>query len=233
MLIIAGDVDAAQALELAQRHYGPIPANPDLPPRARPQEPPQHAERRLTLRDARVGQPYVSRLYLAPSRQAGDQREAAAFQVLAGLLGGSAQTSVLERRLTYDEGVSLSAWAGYMGTAVDHGVFSLGIMPAPGVDMQEAEDALDRALADFIENGVDMEQLERVRMMLRAAVIYEQDNATSRARTIGADLATGLTLEDSQSWIDILQDITPDEILAAARQLDRRASVTGWLMGEE
>ncbi|WP_333827138.1 M16 family metallopeptidase [Pararhodobacter sp.] len=233
VLIIAGDVDAAQALELAQRHYGPIPANPDLPPRARPQEPPQHAERRLTLRDARVGQPYVSRLYLAPSRQAGDQREAAAFQVLAGLLGGSAQTSVLERRLTYDEGVSLSAWAGYMGTAVDHGVFSLGIMPAPGVDMQEAEDALDRALADFIENGVDMEQLERVRMMLRAAVIYEQDNATSRARTIGADLATGLTLEDSQSWIDILQDITPDEILAAARQLDRRASVTGWLMGEE
>lgn len=233
VLIIAGDVDASHALELAQRHYGPIPANADLSPRIRPQEPPQHAERRLTLRDARVGQPYVSRLYLAPNRRSGDQREAAAFQVLAGLLGGSPQTSVLERRLTYDEGVSLSAWAGYMGTSVDHGVFSLGIMPAPGVEMQEAEDALDRALAEFIENGVDADQLERVRMMLRAATIYEQDSATARARTIGADLSTGLTLEDSQSWINLLQDISPDEILAAARQLDRRASVTGWLMGEE
>lgn len=233
ILIIAGDVNADHALELAQRHYGPIPSNADLPPRARPQEPPQHAERRLTLRDARVGQPYVSRLYLAPNRRAGDQREAAAFQVLAGLLGGSSQTSVLERRLTYDEGVALSAWAGYMGTAVDQGVFSLGIMPAPGVDMQEAEDALDRALADFIETGVDLDQLERVRMMLRAATIYEQDSVTARARTIGADLSTGLTLADSESWIEVLQDVTPDEILAAARQLDRRASVTGWLMGEE
>jgi len=233
VLLIAGDVEAARALELAERHYGPIPANPDLPARARPLEPPQHAERRLTLRDSRVGQPYVSRLYLAPNRRPGDQREAAAFQVLAGLLGGSAQTSVLERRLTYDEGVSLSAWAGYMGTGVDHGVFSLGIMPAPGVEMQEAEDALDRALADFIENGVDMDQLERVRMQLRAATIYEQDSATARARTIGADLSTGLTLADSQSWIEILQDIRPDEILTAARALDRRAAVTGWLMGDE
>lgn len=233
VLIIAGDVDAATALELAERHYGPIPANPDLPPRARPQEPPQHAERRLTLRDARVGQPYVSRMYLAPNRRPGDQREAAAFQVLAGLLGGSPQTSVLERRLTYDEGVSLSAWAGYMGTAVDQGVFSLGIMPAPGIEMQEAEDALDRVLADFIENGVDMDQLERVRMQLRAATIYEQDSATARARTIGADLSVGLTLADSESWIDILQEITPDEIVDAARRLDRRAAVTGWLMGEE
>ncbi|MCC5970451.1 MAG: insulinase family protein [Pararhodobacter sp.] len=233
VLVIAGDVDADHALELAQRHYGPIPANADLPPRTRPQEPPHHAERRLTLRDARVGQPYVNRMYLAPNRRSGDQREAAAFQVLAGLLGGSAQTSVLERRLTYDEGVSLSAWAGYMGTSLDHGVFSLGVMPAPGVDMQEAEDALDRVLAEFIENGVDMDQLERVRMQLRAALIYEQDSATARARTIGAALTTGLTLDDSEGWIDILQDITPDEILAAARQLDRRASVTGWLMGEE
>jgi len=233
VLIIAGDVDAATALELAERHYGPIPANPDLPPRTRPLEPPQHAERRLLLRDARVGQPYVNRIYLAPNRRAGDQREAAAFQVLAALLGGSAQTSVLERRLTYDQGISLSAWAGYMGTAVDHGTFSLGIMPAPGVGMQQAEDALDRVLTEFIETGVDMDQLERVRMQLRAATIYEQDNAASRARTIGAALTTGLTLADSEGWIDILQDITPDEILAAARQLDRRASVTGWLMGEE
>ncbi len=233
ILIIAGDVDAGHALELAQRHYGSIPANADLPLRSRPQEPPHHAERRMVLRDSRVGQPYVSRLYLAPNRRAGDQREAAAFQVLAGLLGGSPQTSVLERRLTYDEGISLSTWAGYMGTAVDSGVFSLGIMPAADVSMQEAEDAMDRTLADFIENGVDMDQLERVRMMLRAAVIYEQDNATSRARTIGADLSVGLTLEDSERWNEILQEITAEEILAAARQLDRRASVTGWLMGEE
>ncbi|KPQ07300.1 MAG: zinc protease [Rhodobacteraceae bacterium HLUCCA12] len=233
VLVVAGDVDADEVRDLAERHYGAIPANPDLDERVRPLEPTQQAERRLILRDGRVGQPYVNRMYLAPNRRPGDQREAAAYQVLAALLGGSAQTSVLERRLTYDEGVALSAWAGYSGTALDHGVFVLGIAPAQDVGMQEAEDALDDAFAEFLETGVDMDQLERVRMQLRAAEIYERDDVAARARTIGADLATGLTLADSEAWIEVLQDITPDEILAAARDLDRRASVTGWLMGED
>lgn len=233
VLVVAGDVDAADVLAMAERHYGPIPPNPDLPPRLRPLEPPHFAERRLILRDARVGQPYVNRLYLAPSRRPGDQREAAAFRVLAALLGGSAQTSVLERRLTYEQGISLSAWAGYNGNGLDHGTFSLGVTPAPGITMEAAEAALDQALAEFIEEGVDMAQLERVHMQLRAAAIYELDDASARARRIGADLSTGLTLEDSESWLDVLQAVRADEVLAAARALDRRHSVTGWLLGEE
>lgn len=230
ILVVAGDVAAADVLAMAQRHFGPIPAA-GTPPRVRPTEPPQYAERRLIMRDARVGQPYVNRLYLAPTRRPGDQRQAAAFQVLAALLGGSSQTSVLERRLTYDEGVSISAWAGYSGLAVDHGTFSLGIMPVEGVTLQQAEDALDRVLADFIANGVDADQLARVRMQIRAEAIYELDDAGDRAQGVGSALAVGLTLDDYNAWLDDLAAVTEAEIIAAARQLDRRASVTGWLMG--
>lgn len=230
ILVVAGDVAAADVLAMAQRHFGPIPAA-GTPPRVRPTEPPQQAERRLIMRDARVGQPYVNRLYLAPTRRPGDQRQAAAFQVLAALLGGSSQTSVLERRLTYDEGVSISAWAGYSGLALDHGTFSLGIMPVEGVSLQQAEDALDRVLADFIETGVDAEQLARVRMQIRAEAIYELDDAGDRARGVGMALSVGLTLDDYTAWLDDLAAVTEAEIIAAARQLDRRASVTGWLMG--
>ncbi|WP_323035221.1 pitrilysin family protein [Pararhodobacter sp.] len=232
-LVVAGDVNADEVLDLARQYYGPIPAVADLPDRARPLEPPQLAERRVIMRDGRVGQPYVNRLYLAPVRRTGDQREAAAFEMLSALLGGSAQTSVLERRLTYDEGVSLVTWAGYSGTGLDNGTFSLGIMPAQGVSLQEAEDALDRVLAEFIETGVDAEQLERVRMQVRAQSIYQEDNTESRANSIGSDLTVGLTLADSESWIDVLQSVTPEEIINAARSLDRRSSVTGWLMGED
>lgn len=230
ILVIAGDVAAADALAMAQRHFGAIPAA-GTSPRLRPTEPPQQAERRLVMQDARVGQPYVNRLYLVPPRRSGDQRHAAAFQVLAALLGGSSQTSVLERRLTYDEGVSITAWAGYSGLALDHGTFSLGIMPVNGVTLQQAEDALDRVLAEFLETGVDDEQLERVRMQIRAEAIYELDDAAARVRGIGAALSVGLTLQDQAEWLEVLGAVTEAEILAAARQLDRRASVTGWLMG--
>ena len=233
ILVVAGDVTLDGVRALAEENFGPIPAVADLPPRFRPQEPPQHAERRVIMHDARVGQPYVSRQYLAPARRSGDQAEAAAFQFLAALLGGSPQTSVLETRLTYDEGISLTAWAGYNGDALDSGTFSLGIMPAEGVGMQQAEDAMDRVLADFIANGVDLEQFERVRTELRSAAIYDLDDTEGRANYIGSDLALGLTLQDSEDWLNEMIAVTPEQVIAAARALDRRSSVTGWLMGED
>lgn len=233
ILIVAGDVDTEAVRALAEEHYGPIPANPDIGPVARPMEPPHFAERRLIMRDGRVAQPFLNRVYLAPVRRAGDQAEAAAFQMLAALLGGSAQTSVLERALTHDRGIALSAWAGFNGNARDHGTFSLGVTPRPGTSLDEAEAALDEVLTEFIETGVDAEQFERVQMQIRAAAIYELDDAGARARTIGADLSVGLTLDDSLGWLETLLDVTPEQVVAAAQALDRNASVTGWLMGEE
>lgn len=232
VLILAGDIGADTARELAERHYGPIPANPDITPRERRAEPPQLAERRLILRDERVAQPSVNRLYLAPTRRAGDQREAAAMQVMAALLGGT-RTSVLDRRLVHEDEIALSVWASYSGTALDHGTFSLGAVPAEGVSLAEVEAALDSVLAEFIESGIDAEQLERVRRQLRAWAIYELDEAQSRARSVGAALTTGLGLVDVTGWIETLLSIEEDEIMAAARALDRRASVTGWLTSEE
>lgn len=233
VLVVAGDVDADEVRAMAERHYGPVPANPEATARARPLEPPHHAERRLVMRDRRVAQPFINRIYLAPVRRAGDQAEAAALQMLAALLGGSPQTSVLERTLTHEQGISLSAWAGYNGTARDHGTFTVGLMPAPGVALDEAEAALDATLAAFIDEGVDAEQFERVRRQVRAAAIFELDDAAARARTIGADLSVGLTLADSVGWIEALLAVTPEQVIDAARALDRRASVTGWLKGKD
>jgi hypothetical protein len=185
------------------------------------------------MRDGRVAQPFLNRIYLAPIRQSGDQAEAAAFRMLAALLGGSSQTSVLERTLTHDQGISLSAWAGYNGTARDHGTFSLGLTPAPGTTLEEAEEALDAVLAEFIEDGVDAEQFERVQMQVRAAAIYELDDAVrprprDRRRPLGRADAGGFAGLDRGAAAGDAR-----EVIAAAHALDRRASVTGWLMGEE
>ena len=103
VLIVAGDVTPDEVRRLAQEHYGPIPANPDITARARPQEPPQIADRRVIYEDERVANPYVARTYLTPAREPGDQRRAAALTMLAEILGGSGQTSVLARQLQVEE----------------------------------------------------------------------------------------------------------------------------------
>ena len=228
ILVIAGDVDTDAAIALAQDHYGPIPANPDVTLAPRPKEPPHLAERRLVFEDPRVGTPIVSRVHLAPIRRAGDQSEAAALQMLAAVLGGSSTTSVLNRKLNFEQGIALQAWASYSGTARDYGTFSVGLAPVEGVTLAEAEAAMDQAIADFIRDGVDLDQFDRVRRQIRASEIYALDNAQGRARQYGVGLSVGLTIADIDGWIAALDAVTPEQVMQAATLLlDRRSAVTG------
>src|SRR6056297_3702010 len=118
ILIVAGDVTRDEVEVLAKEHYGPLPANPDLEERARPTEPLQTAERRMIFRDPRVAQPYVTRRYLAPSRDSGAQEEAAALTLLAEVLSGG-QTSVLTRDLQFETETAVYTDAFYDSTTLD------------------------------------------------------------------------------------------------------------------
>ncbi|MTJ05076.1 MAG: insulinase family protein [Sediminimonas qiaohouensis] len=233
ILVVAGDVTPDEVRTLAQKHYGALPANPDLEPRSRPQEPPQTAERRLVMRDARVGTPYLSRSYLAPERDSGAQEKAAALSLLSDLLGGG-QTSVLAEKLQFDASVAVHTAAYYSGTSLDDTTFDLIIVPADGVSLQQAEEALDSALAEFMSDGVDAQELERIKLQARASQIYARDNVQRLARRYGGALTQGLTVEDVQAWPDIIQSVTADDIMAAARDvLNKRHAVTGYLDKEE
>ncbi|WP_170401122.1 M16 family metallopeptidase [Ruegeria arenilitoris] len=233
ILVVTGDVEPDAVKALAEQYYGVIPANPDLPERVRSQEPPQTSERRLTFKDARVSQPYVQRSYLAPERDPGEQQKAAALFLLAELLGGST-TSYLNEKLQFEQQMVVYAGAFYRGVSLDDTTFDLLVVPAQGVSLQEAEDAMDQAVADFITEGVNEEDLDRIKMQLRAAQTYARDNVDGIGNRYGRALTSGLTVEDVQAWPDILQAVTGDEIIAAAREvLQPEASVTGWLMRDD
>ena len=230
IVVVAGDVTPDEALKLAETHYGPLEPSTTITPRARPAEPPQLAERRLVLTDERVAEPYVVRSYLAAERNPGDQRKAAALTLLAELLGGSPTTSVFARELQFNRGIATWSSAFYDGTTVDAATFGLYIMPAPGTSLSDAEAALDEVIAGFLKDGVDPDALARIKTQVRAATIYGRDDAGAQARMYGQALAVGLSVQDVQDWPDLLQSITPDEIMAAATEVfDRNRAVTGWL----
>jgi zinc protease len=230
VLIVAGDVAPDEVRALAETHFGPIPANPDLAVRARPSEPPQRAERRLAYEDARVAQPYVMRSYLAPERDPGDQAEAAALVFLAELLGGSGPTSLMGRTLQFKEKTALYTSAFYEGISLDDTTFSLIVMPVPDRSLEEAEADMDRMIATFLAEGVDVAAFERLKMQLTAQEVFRKDNLQDLARRYGEALTSGLTVEDAQAWPEVLQAVTPEDVMAAAERLfDRRHAVTGYL----
>ncbi|MBU3029155.1 M16 family metallopeptidase [Paracoccus marinaquae] len=230
VLILAGDVTPEKARELAETYYGQLPARGEAAPRIRPQEPVQRASRRMQMQDARVAQPTLIRSHIATERNPGDQEPAAALTVLAELLGGSMQTSVLGRELALP-GKAIWVNAGYDGLAVDPTTFTLSMVPAEGITPEQAEALLDQALAKFVQAGPDAADLDRVKTRIRAARIYARDSAHGRAYDYGQGLATGLTIEDVNDWPDILAQVTAEDVRAAARDLlADTATVTGWLL---
>lgn len=233
ILVVAGDVTPDEVRRLAEQYYGAIPANPDLPERARAQEPDQMAERRMVFEDPRVAQPYVARSYLAPERDSGAQETAAALTMLAEILGGGT-TSVMAEKLQFDEQIAVQTGAWYGGMSLDDTTFNVYVVPTAGVTLQDAEDAMDQVIADFMKGGIDAEQLDRIKMQIRASLIYEQDNVSSIANEYGRALSQGLTVEDVQAWPDILQAVTEEDIMAAAADVfNRKNAVTGWLRAPE
>jgi len=230
ILVVAGDVVPADVLALANKHYGPLAPTVDLPERARTIEPPQRAERRMTYVDPRVSQPYVIRSYLAPERNKDDQKQAAAMTMLAELLGGNGATSVLGNKLQFETQKAIYTSAFYDGMSLDKTTFGLVIVPSEGVSLAEGEALLDTAISEFIDEGVDAEQFARIKMQLRASLIYEKDNVQALANLYGSALTSGLTISDVQAWPQILQDVTVEDVIAAAASLqDKKLAVTGWL----
>jgi len=234
ILVVAGDVKPQDVLAMAKQHYGPIAPSDKIKPRLRPTEPPQLAERRLVLADERVAQPYVIRTYLAPERNPGDQRKAAALKLLAELLGGNSTTSVFARALQFDTQQAVYTAAFYDGTSLDQDTFGMVIVPAAGLGLPDAERAMDAVVAKFLKDGVNSEDFARIKAQLRASEIYGRDDVQGLAQDYGSGLTIGLSIKDIQDWPGILQSVTAEEVMAAAREvLNRHNAVTGYLTTEE
>jgi zinc protease len=230
ILVVAGDVTADEVKTLAEETYGKVERVVEVPARERPQEPVQEAARTVTLADPRVTQPSLRRAYLAPSAHTAEPGESEALDVLASILG-SGSDSRLYQTLVIDKDIALGVGAGYDGTALDYSPFQVSVTPKPGTTLPQIEAAMDAVLAAVIDKGVTAEELERCKNRLIADAIYAQDNQATLARWFGAALATGSTVEQVLGWPDRVRQVTADSVRAAARRyLDKRRSVTGYLI---
>jgi zinc protease len=233
ILVVAGDVTAEEVKTLAQLTYGKIEPRSEIGPRIRPQEPKPLAARRVTLADPRVAQPSLQRSYLAPSETTAAKGESEALDVLVHVLARGS-TSRLYQRLVVEKGVAASVNGWYQDTALDESHFALYATPRTGITLPQLESALDGELDDVIAHGVTADELARAKSRMVADMVYAQDSQTMLARIYGAALATGSSVEKVLNWTDRILAVTPEAVHAAAqRWLDKRASVTGYLVQQQ
>ncbi len=229
VLVVAGDVDATDAIGLAEKYYGPIPARGEVPKRFRPREPEPRAQRLVTLVDEKVEQPTHQSVFLVPSYRSAAGGEAEALEVLAHLLGGG-QTSLLFKSLVMDGKLAVSAGAHYQGTAVDDTRFYVFAVPAKDVSLAAIDAAIDAVIARVAAQGVTEPELRRAKTRLVAEAVYAQDSQAALAHWYGASLAAGISLESVAQWPERIEAVKPDDVRKAALWLDKRRSVTGFLL---
>jgi len=231
ILVLAGDVEAKDVIARAEKWYGPVPARGEPPKRFRPHEPEPRARRLVTLFDKKVEQPSHQGVFLVPSYKSAAPGEAEALEVLAHLLGGG-QTSLLFKALVMDGKLAVSAGAHYQGTAVDDTRFYVFAVPAHGVDLATIDAAIDAVIAGAAQ-GIQEADVRRAKTRLVAEAVYAQDNQATLAHWYGASLAVGLGLEDIGQWPARIEAVTHGDVKKAALWLDKRRSVTGFLLPAE
>jgi zinc protease len=75
--------------------------------------------------------------------------------------------------------------------------------------------------------------VERATSRLIAESVYAKDNQATMARWYGAALTSGGSVDRVQSWPERIRAVKPEAVHVAAKTyLDKRRSVTGYLVKE-
>ena len=164
VLVIAGDVRAADVKARVEHYFGHIPAGPPLT-RQNEWIPELAGTHRLTMQD-RVPQ---ARLYKAWTMPRYGTLESNRLDLVAGILS-EGKTSRLYKRLVYDERIAsdVSAFAFPLEIA---GIFGIIATALPGHTLAELDTAIEEEIATFLEEGPSDAELERMVTSRRAGFI--------------------------------------------------------------
>jgi zinc protease len=217
-VVVAGDVDPAQVVRLAERYYGSLPARA-VPPRKPRTEPPQAGLRRVEHK-APAEQSYVSLSFKVPQLRSFEPSpeadDALALTVLAAVLDGYSGAR-LDRALTQGaDRVADSAGAGNGLWGRGPQLFTLDGVPAPGKTPEQVEAALRAEVARVAKEGVSESELQRVKTRWIAAEVYKRDSVFSQANELGTYWAWGLPLDSAERLMERLKAVTAQQVQAVA-----------------
>ncbi|HYD58337.1 MAG TPA: pitrilysin family protein [Burkholderiales bacterium] len=184
LLIIAGRLDEKLALQLVEKHFGPL-QKPGPPlPALYTQEPTQDGERSIVLR--RVGDTQlVQALYRAP---AGGHPDYPAVDILVKVLG-DVPNGRLHRALV-QTGIVSSAWGAERGLHDPGFIYFGATLPRDG-DIQKARAALLDTVEGVKAEAITAEEVERARTALLNDFEKAQVETASFVRALSEFEATG------------------------------------------
>ncbi len=169
-LAIAGDVDVEEALDLAARYFGDMPAG--ALPEAIPPAPARALPARRMIED-RVELPRLYLGWLTPAMYADGDAD---LDLLADVLAAG-KASRLYRALVYEQRIATDV-AASQGSRELGSSFQIVATAVPGIDLGAIERAIHRELDRVRDAGVSSDEFARTRALTETAFV-------SRLQTVG------------------------------------------------
>ena len=221
VLVIAGDVTAAQARPLVEKYFGSIPAGPVNHP-AMAGVPTLAKAKSIAMKD-HVATTIIQRYWAVPGLL---DKRLAAIDIGGSVLGGLA-SSRLDKIMVRDEKLAVAVTA-QLTPLQRAGIFSVAAYVRPGADPAAVAKRLDQVLADYVAKGPTADEVER-------AVMSEVSGRIRGLEQVGGFGGKAVSLAEGQTYAhdsDFYQKtlasyaaITPAAVRTAMQQWLRRPAL--------
>jgi predicted Zn-dependent peptidase len=222
VLVIAGDVTAAQARPLVEKYFGSIPAGPVNHP-AMANIPSLKAPVAIEMKDA-VATTIIQRFWTMPGLL---DKQLAALDIGGSVLGGLA-SSRLDKILVRDEKIAVAVSAG-LYPLQRAGIFFVSAYVKPGTDPALVSKRLDEVVADYVAKGPSSDEVER-------AVMSEVSGRIRGLEQVGGFGGKAVSLAEGQTYahdsdfykktLASYASITPAVVRGAMQQWLKRPALT-------
>ena len=234
-LVVVGDVDTDDVLRRVEHHFGVIAAG-SAAERLRRTEPPQQAERRVTLRKEGSAAHWRAAFHAPAFSDSDFFPLLAADAVLSGAAGLNIwsmghvprpQRSARLYRALVDGG--LASRVGGVLVPTEHPyLYGITASVADGQTLASVEDAVLAVVDHLVREGISAEELAKVRTQLRARFVYDADSVTDIAHQLGyfQTIGSWRAYHELHTRLDA---VTTEAVQAAAAKYLRPENRTiGW-----
>lgn len=229
ILVVVGDIQANDVLNLAKKYFEKIPAR-KIPERKPQVEPKQIGERRSVIK-APSELSYLLMGYQAPTLmdRLGINEgswEPYALEMLSSIIAGN-DSSRLNQNIVRNQRLAVNVNAGYDSTSRGRiSLFTLAGTPNDFSKISELENALLQEIEKIKKDGVTQEELDRVKSMVIASDVYQKDSMFGMAMEIGQLETMDYSFRLSDSYIEKVNSVTSEQIKNVATKYLTRENLS-------
>ena len=210
-LVLVGDFDSAQALQLVNNYVGRVPKALREVPRDIPQEPPQTKEKRVTLQEPWPLPAVVVAYHITNDGNPDSYPLRIAAKVLS-----DGQTSRIYKKLVYEAQMAVAAF-GNANLIEDPNLFYAVAIVSPGHTTDEVTTALIAELDRLKTEPITEHELQRTKNQFARDYILSRESNQQKAGQLSHAVVIHNDIRTADGEFDIFQNMTVADVQRVAR----------------